>query len=251
MSTPAGWYPQPDNPAVLRWWDGSGWTDQTKPAAQTVPAAKPRPKFGLAVTAAALTLVGLVGSPLGFVAGLVLIAAVVFAIVALAKRQRLKGLAIASLFIAPIMLIVTISLASSPTPSPAAPSATKPFVATDYKEMPERDLAVLVKDPESHKGEMVVLHARVTQFDTATGGCSFRAEAAHVRPEDTFGYNHNSFFVGGAGGVSCDQLKSYVDKDEVKVLATVKGLVEYKTMMGGQTAAPEFRVDQIERLASK
>jgi len=26
MSTPAGWYPEPGNPDVLRWWDGSAWT---------------------------------------------------------------------------------------------------------------------------------------------------------------------------------------------------------------------------------
>ena len=25
---PAGWYPNPDNPAQLRLWDGTGWTDQ-------------------------------------------------------------------------------------------------------------------------------------------------------------------------------------------------------------------------------
>ena len=26
MSTPAGWYPDPSDPARLRWWDGSQWT---------------------------------------------------------------------------------------------------------------------------------------------------------------------------------------------------------------------------------
>jgi uncharacterized protein YbjQ (UPF0145 family) len=28
--TPAGWYPNPDNPAQLRLWDGKSWTDQVQ-----------------------------------------------------------------------------------------------------------------------------------------------------------------------------------------------------------------------------
>ncbi|MFE7035894.1 DUF2510 domain-containing protein [Streptomyces sp. NPDC057621] len=36
QATPPGWYPDPgqtsDGPATQRWWDGSTWTDQTRPA---------------------------------------------------------------------------------------------------------------------------------------------------------------------------------------------------------------------------
>lgn len=28
---PANWYPDPRNPAMLRWWDGQGWTSHTRP----------------------------------------------------------------------------------------------------------------------------------------------------------------------------------------------------------------------------
>lgn len=38
MSTPAGWYPDPQNPAAQRYWDGTAWTQQT-----TAPGAPPAP----------------------------------------------------------------------------------------------------------------------------------------------------------------------------------------------------------------
>ena len=30
--TPAGWYPDPQSPASVRYWDGATWTQQTAPA---------------------------------------------------------------------------------------------------------------------------------------------------------------------------------------------------------------------------
>lgn len=36
--TPPGWFPDAQNPAFLRWWDGSVWTAHTRPAAAVPPA---------------------------------------------------------------------------------------------------------------------------------------------------------------------------------------------------------------------
>lgn len=42
------WYPDPDNPAIVRWWDGARWSGETRPAA--APAAGPgRPSGGPAI----------------------------------------------------------------------------------------------------------------------------------------------------------------------------------------------------------
>lgn len=32
QQVPANWYPDPQNPAMLRWWDGQQWTGHTQPA---------------------------------------------------------------------------------------------------------------------------------------------------------------------------------------------------------------------------
>ena len=42
-SPPPGWYPEPDNPAQLRWWDGTAWGAQVSPNPQTPPLAEVQP----------------------------------------------------------------------------------------------------------------------------------------------------------------------------------------------------------------
>lgn len=247
MTAPAGWYPQPDNPGIVRWWDGGQWTDQTQFVAPQVVSPKPKRKIGLAVTAGVVTLVGAIGSTLGIVAALVLIVGIVFAILSLSKREGLKALSIVSLCIAPIALVVSLATGSAPTRATGV-SEPQPIVVSEYKELAERDLAVLMKDPVAHKDERIVLYARVTQFDSATGGCTFRANAAHARMNSSWDYNHNVVFTSGSGGIPCDRLKGYVENDEIKVLARVSGLFNYKTVIGAEMSAPQFRIDQIDSL---
>lgn len=43
--TIAGWYPDPDNSAEIRWWDGSRWTTDTRPAAPMSPSPGAAPAY--------------------------------------------------------------------------------------------------------------------------------------------------------------------------------------------------------------
>ncbi|MDX5311794.1 MAG: DUF2510 domain-containing protein [Rhodococcus sp. (in: high G+C Gram-positive bacteria)] len=31
MNQPAGWYPDPGDPSLVRYWDGTGWSPRTAP----------------------------------------------------------------------------------------------------------------------------------------------------------------------------------------------------------------------------
>ena len=42
-SVEPGWYPDADNPALIRWWDGAGWTEHTQPNPAAVPPPTPAP----------------------------------------------------------------------------------------------------------------------------------------------------------------------------------------------------------------
>ena len=112
-------------------------------------------------------------------------------------------------------------------------------------ELSERNLALLVKDPESHKGQTIVLYARITQFDAATGACTFRANIAYKRMENTWDYEENSVFRGGDGYSNCPALSGFVNDDEVRITATSLGSVSYETQIHGNTTVPAFRVEEM------
>ncbi len=42
-TTPAGWYPDPTAPGTERYWDGTAWTDHSRPISVAPPAPPPAP----------------------------------------------------------------------------------------------------------------------------------------------------------------------------------------------------------------
>lgn len=114
------------------------------------------------------------------------------------------------------------------------------------KKISKRELDQIVKNPDSHIGENVIFYARITQFDSGTGPCMFRAELSNVLV-GKYDYEHNALFAAGDGVSECAELDDYVAEDLVKVTATVTGSLTYDTTIGGSTTVPKFQVVKIKR----
>lgn len=66
---PAGWYPDPENPAQQRYWDGAAWTQSVAPVTPPQPAVQPPSTSAHAAAAIGVGAKGAVESALGFVEG--------------------------------------------------------------------------------------------------------------------------------------------------------------------------------------
>lgn len=153
--------------------------------------------MGLASAAAISVVVGWIF--LGVVLGKLLVATgFVLGIVALIRKQRLKGLSVAAVSVAVLgFFLAIIASTASPKVQASKPVAVEP---SSYRELSDRDMALVIKDPNSHKDERVVFYAKVTQFDSATGDCSFRGNASAVRVQNSWGYDENIYLQDGSGG---------------------------------------------------
>jgi hypothetical protein len=104
---PPGWYTDPGNGLLYRWWDGSAWTQHTAPAAQGAgPAAAGFPVqqdlSGKANTSMVLGLVGIIAWVIPIIGLPVTITGLVFGIKArhsAARSKAVAGIALCSIFL--------------------------------------------------------------------------------------------------------------------------------------------------------
>lgn len=115
------------------------------------------------------------------------------------------------------------------------------------KAVSKRELAQIVKNPDAHVERNVIIYARITQFDSATGPCTFRADISHA-PVGKYEYEHNSIFNAGDGLFDCEILDDVVAEDIVKLTAEIAGSLTYDTQIGGSTTVPEFQVVKLKHL---
>lgn len=118
--------------------------------------------------------------------------------------------------------------------------------ANRAKKVSQRELAQIVKKPDAHIDENVILYARITQFDSGTGPCAFRADLSHAHV-GKYDYEHNSMFTAGDRLLDCEILADFVADDIVQVTATVLGSLTYDTTIGGSTTVPKFQVVKIKQ----
>jgi hypothetical protein len=106
-----------------------------------------------------------------------------------------------------------------------------------------RALAQVMKDPEAHAGDVLVVYAEIFQFDSLTGDENFLGTTAH-RDTTEYGYfdGENALFSGDA-----DMLSPYVEGDVVQLSVEVVGSYSYDTQIGGNTTVPEFRIHQVKQ----
>lgn len=112
----------------------------------------------------------------------------------------------------------------------------------------ERELALVAKDPDAAFGDIMVVYGEITQFDSATGKCKFRANIGHQNMADAWDYDHNALFMAGFSDEECPILDDFIADDEVEITATVMGSLSYDTQIGGSTTVPSFLVSKISLL---
>ena len=96
------------------------------------------------------------------------------------------------------------------------------------------------------------MYARIVQFDSATGPCSFHAELSRSRSTRWYDYDVRSTF-GYLDHVlmssllqKCPELDNIDADDYIKVWATVLGSLTYETTTGGTNHVPSFRIEKVE-----
>lgn len=119
------------------------------------------------------------------------------------------------------------------------------------------DRGQLERDPSAYEGQCLHMFARIVQFDSNTGSCSFHAVISAQRESRVFNYDVRSAF--GYGPVpelsslidDCPDLDGVSNNDIVEVWATGIGIYRYSTTIGGSASVPAFDIEKVELVESR
>ena len=117
---------------------------------------------------------------------------------------------------------------------------------TTYHALAPRDFALLVRDPDSHVGEKVVIYGKITQFDAATGKNEFRGDTGPLAPGEGDAYSQNTYLVAPVAAL----WRMSVEKDQLRMFAEVMRSYTYDTTTNGHITAPKFAVYMVDNLTT-
>jgi hypothetical protein len=101
----------------------------------------------------------------------------------------------------------------------------------------------VIRNPDAAKDRLFLLVTDISQFDAATGQCSFRGAWDNTDHEYSFDYaGDNALFASGDADHDCPALAGVDQNDVVRVWVVGKGSMSYDTQIGGSTTVPLFDV---------
>lgn len=102
----------------------------------------------------------------------------------------------------------------------------------------ERTLALVLKDPDAHVGEVFRVWGEIMQFDSRTGPGEFLANVAN-RNTTSYGFfdGETALFSGNEA-----QLARFVQDDLLTAVVQVVGSYSYDTAVGGSNAVAQFKI---------
>lgn len=193
-------------------------------------------------------------SLLGFICGLPALIGLILGIVGLSKSKSAgagRGLSVAAIVISAAWLviggIVTVVLLFAGALAGSSSGTAVPSVAPAqvYEDITAREWALIAKDPDAYVGRGIVVYGVITQFDSATGSASFRADVSARPQEDEYSYDTNTILQGAESTLS-----SFVEGDQFRAQVTVASATSYSNVMGGETVVPVLQVQNISLLGS-
>lgn len=236
---PEGWPPPPQQPTQpLPGWGQQppqGQPPQWGPPGQQRPPGQPKPRRPWylrwwAITLAVLAVLFIIGAVFG------------------EEPTQTTSQTPATTLAPPTAPITTQAPPQTNAPTTAkVTTTTKPRPIT-YRSISARQWALIAKNPDAHVGEHYVVHGQVTQFDSATGTDTFRADVDGVVHRPSYGfvdYPTNTILTGDE-----QDFENLVANDLFKANVTVLGSQSYDTQIGGNTTVPLLEVDSIRRTGS-
>jgi hypothetical protein len=121
------------------------------------------------------------------------------------------------------------------------PKPSKTAESAEALRPTKREWAKVVKNPEAYSERRYIIYGQVTQFDSATGEDTFRADTAHTDTTDSGYFDGANTILTGEH----DELSELIQGDIFRASVTVIGSFDYDTQMGGNTTVPYLTVNNL------